>query len=172
MPAKGRWAVSVLLVGLAVGLLAVVLLPRFAARPPALATPTIVLTVLPLPTATPTATPLPTSTPTPTVTPTPEAASGFAVGRFVQVVDTGGVGLRLRAEPGLTGRVLFLALDSEVFRIADGPVTADGYVWWYLVAPYDDSRAGWAAQEFLQPIAEPESFQRSQCHARVIATRP
>ncbi len=151
----GWWVGSALALGLLLGLAALLVLPRLAARPPALATPTVQVVVVPRPTATPTATVTPTPTVTPTVTPTPLAAAGFAIGRFVQVADTGGVGLRFRAEPGLSGQVLFLGLDSEVFRIEDGPAEADGYVWWYLVAPYDPTRAGWAAQDFLQPIETP-----------------
>ena len=139
----GWWIGSALAAGLLLGLAALLVLPRLAARPPALATPTVWVAVVPRPSA----------TPTPTATPAPDA--GFAVGRFVQVADTGGVGLRFRAEPGLSGKVLFLGLDSEVFRIEDGPAEADGYVWWYLVAPYDPTRAGWAAQDFLQPIETP-----------------
>ena len=42
----------------------------------------------------------------------------------------------------------FLAYDSEVFVIQDGPREVDGYVWWYLVAPYDETRVGWAAADF------------------------
>ncbi len=151
----GGWLGAALALGLLLGLAALVLLPRWAAQPPALDTPTVVLTVLPRPTVTPTARPTPSPSPTATPPPTPTPKAAFAIGRLVQVADTGGVGLRFRAEPGLSGSVRFLGLDSEVFRIADGPVEADGHVWWYLVAPYDATRAGWAAQAFLQPVETP-----------------
>jgi len=39
--------------------------------------------------------------------------------------------------------------------VRDGPQEADGYTWWYLVAPYDENRAGWAASEFLAAIPSP-----------------
>jgi len=28
-------------------------------------------------------------------------------------------------------------------------------VWWYLVAPYDETRVGWAAADFLSYVPEP-----------------
>ena len=45
--------------------------------------------------------------------------------------------------------------DAEVFMVRDGPQTADGYTWWYLVAPYDETRAGWAAADFLVVVPSP-----------------
>jgi hypothetical protein len=74
----------------------------------------------------------------------------------VQINGTEGQGLRIRAEPGLGGVFQFLAYDSEVFVVQDGPREVDGYVWWYLVAPYDETRVGWAAADFLTYIPEPE----------------
>jgi hypothetical protein len=80
--------------------------------------------------------------------PTP-APTGIALGNYVQISGTEGQGLRIRSEPGLNGNFEFLGYDSEVFIIKDGPRQADGFTWWYLVAPYDESRAGWAAADFL-----------------------
>jgi len=96
--------------------------------------------------------------PTPTIDPfaSPTSPAGIAIGNYVQITGTEGQGLRIRAEPGLGGEFQFLAYDSEVFVIQDGPREVDGYVWWYLVAPYDDTRVGWAAADFLTYIPEPE----------------
>jgi hypothetical protein len=96
--------------------------------------------------------------PTPTIDPfaTPTSPTGIAIGNYVQITGTEGQGLRIRAEPGLGGEFQFLAYDSEVFVIQDGPREVDGYVWWYLVAPYDETRVGWAAADFLTYIPEPE----------------
>jgi len=33
--------------------------------------------------------------------------------------------------------------------VVDGPEQADGFIWWYLEAPYDTSRSGWAASQYL-----------------------
>ena len=103
------------------------------------------VTVIPAPTLTSGAPPTPTSDP---FAPTP-APIGIAIGNYVQITGTNGEGLRIRSEPGLNSNPEFLGFDSEVFIIRDGPRTADGYNWWYLVAPYDESRAGWAAADFL-----------------------
>ncbi len=96
--------------------------------------------------------------PTPTIDPFATATSpaGIAIGNYVQITGTEGQGLRIRAEPGLGGAFQFLAYDSEVFVIQDGPREVDGYVWWYLVAPYDETRVGWAAADFLTYVPEPE----------------
>jgi hypothetical protein len=95
--------------------------------------------------------------PTPTIDPfaSPTSPAGIAVGNYVQITGTEGQGLRIRKAPGLDGEFEFLAYDSEVFVVQDGPRDVDGYVWWYLVAPYDDSRVGWAAADFLSYVPAP-----------------
>lgn len=99
----------------------------------------------------------PTITPTPeivyveTPTPIPEAAliNGVGIGIYVQITGTDGDGLRLRSSPGTDSSPLFLGMDTEVFQVKDGPRMANDLVWWYLVAPYDETRAGWAAANYL-----------------------
>ena len=110
------------------------------------------LTVIPAPTGTSGA------PPTPTIDPfaSPTAPAGIAIGNSVQITGTEGQGLRIRAEPGLGGEFQFLAYDSEVFVIQDGPREVDGYVWWYLTAPYDETRVGWAAADFLTYVPAQE----------------
>jgi len=109
------------------------------------------LTVIVAPTLTPNFTPTATVDPfAPSPTPT-----GLAIGSYAQITGTEGEGLRIRSEPGLTGEPVFLGLDSEVFLVQDGPREADGYVWWYLVAPYDETRKGWAAANYLTFITPP-----------------
>jgi len=110
------------------------------------------VTVIPAPTGTSGAPPTPTIDPFATAT----SPAGIAVGNYVQINGTEGQGLRIRANPGLGGEFEFLAYDSEVFVVKDGPREVDGYVWWYLVAPYDDTRVGWAAADFLTYIPAPE----------------
>lgn len=113
-----------------------------------------VVTKITAPTQTPVA-PDPTTTPSPTPTSIfflPDGVIG--VGAYVQVGGTGGAGLRMRANPGLGGAVNFTALDSEVFLVIDGPVEEDGYIWWHLEAPYDQTRNGWSAGDFLTLIEE------------------
>ncbi len=112
------------------------------------------LTVIPAPTSTPDVTP--TFTPDPLIVGTPTLAPDvIGVGGYVQITGTDGEGLRLRADPGLSGASVFLGYDEEVFEVREGPQEADGYTWWYLVAPYDEARAGWAADDFLGSIPSP-----------------
>jgi hypothetical protein len=109
------------------------------------------LTIIPAPTSTSNVLPTATIDPfAPTATPT-----GLSVGNYAQITGTNGEGLRIRTEPGLNSELAFLGFDSEVFLVQDGPRELDGYIWWYLVAPYDETRAGWAASDFLTYIPEP-----------------
>jgi hypothetical protein len=111
------------------------------------------LTLIPAPTHTPNVTPVPTPDPN-LVTPTPDPNS-ISVGGYVQISGTEGEGLRIRSAPGLTGETVFFGGESEVFIVRDGSQVADGYTWWYLVAPYDETRAGWAAADFLVVVPSP-----------------
>jgi hypothetical protein len=104
----------------------------------------------------------PVITVTPTVTATalvgqaPGDSAEITIGAFVQIGGTGGTGLRLRSEPGLNGEVLLVGLDSEVFRVDDGPVEVDDYTWWYLVGPFDETRRGWAVSDYLSVVQSPQ----------------
>ncbi len=118
---------------------------------------TAVMQVITAPTSTPVA-----ATPTATIPVETDAAlppaplpGTFGVGAYVQISGTGGDGLRLRSAPGLDAPVRFLALESEVFRVQDGPREADGYTWWYLVAPYEESIQGWAVSNYLAVVQQP-----------------
>ena len=125
--------------------------PLLAANEPA----EMALTVIPGPSSTPqppTASPPPTSTATATISPLLPGEMG--VGSYVQVINTG-VGLNIRSQPTTSGDVEFLGYDSEVFIVRDGPVEADGFTWWYLVTPVDETRAGWAAATYLEVVANP-----------------
>lgn len=138
----------ILLVGLILAAVAALTLGRSDA-PAEGAAP--VVTKVAAPTQTPE--PLPTSRPSPTPTSLfflPDGVIG--IGAYVKVTGTAGAGLRMRAEPGLGGTVNFTALDAEVFLVIDGPVEADGYTWWHLEAPYDQTRNGWSAGDFLTPL--------------------
>ena len=112
------------------------------------------LTMLPAPTITPNVTP--TFTPDPLLFGTPTLAPNtIGLGGYVQISGTEGDPLRVRSAPGINAEALFLAFDAEVFVVQDGPQQADGYTWWYLAAPYDQTRTGWAASNFLSVIPNP-----------------
>lgn len=113
------------------------------------------LTMIPASTSTPRITP--TLTPDPFQLGTPTLpVDRIAVGGYVQITGTGGDGLRLRSAPGLSSELLFLGEEAEVFQVREGPQEANGYTWWYLVAPYDETRAGWAAANFLAVVPPPQ----------------
>lgn len=141
--------------------MAIVWLTRPGPAPVAQAT--AVLNVVQAPTSTPfvpTATPLilPTETPSlpeGSLPPSPLPGS-IAVDMFVQISNTGGDGLRLRTDPGLNGEVRLLGAEAEVFRVAEGPQDIDGFTWWYLVGPYDESRRGWAVANYLTVVQGPQ----------------
>lgn len=117
---------------------------------------TAALTIIPAPTAAPpTASPVPQEpTPMPGIPPAP-AQGDILVGSFVQISGTEGAGLRIRAGAGLNQNPEFVGLESEIFKVEDGPIDADGYIWWFLVAPFETDRSGWAASNYLQPVQNP-----------------
>lgn len=121
---------------------------RQEARPQA----TAILTIVPAPTSTIGSQMSLFSTPTATQPPLAITIDGIGIGVYVQISGTGGDGLRLRREPGINSEVLFLGYESEVFKVVEGPREADGFTWWYLTAPYDEKRSGWAASSFLRVI--------------------
>lgn len=144
----GSFFFAALLLGL---LVMTFLLLRPDAPTPA-ANPTAVLTVVAAPTSTVPGQMSLFATPTPTQPPQTTSIGGISQGVFVQILGTGGDGLRLRRDAGTSADILFLGYESEVFKVTDGPKEADGFVWWYLTAPYDDKRSGWAASNFLRVI--------------------
>ena len=79
----------------------------------------------------------------------------IGVGAYAQITGTEGAGLRMRREPGQAAETVFVGEESEIFEVKDGPQQADGYTWWYLVAPYDETRAGWAAADYLAGVPAP-----------------
>lgn len=110
------------------------------------------LTMIPAPTHTPNVTVAPTNDPL--ITPTLDSTS-INVNGYVQITGTEGEGLRIRSAPGLNTETVFRGEETEVFVVRDGPQSADGYTWWYLVAPYDETRAGWGAADFLAVVPSP-----------------
>jgi hypothetical protein len=148
-----KWVVagSIALAGLLIlGLFAWI----WFSRPPAAPLSPAVVTLIPGPTSTPLIPPTATVSllPVPTTTALPNT---IAIGGYVMIAGTEGLGLRLRSAPGTQSELLFLGNDSEVFKVKDGPVSADDLTWWYLEAPYDVTRTGWAAADYLTVVASP-----------------
>lgn len=110
------------------------------------------LTMIPAPTHTPNVVASPTVDP---AAATSAASDAITINGYVQISGTEGDGLRIRSSPGLNGETVFRGEEAEVFVVRDGPQTADGYTWWYLVAPYDETRDGWAVSDFLAVVPAP-----------------
>ena len=117
---------------------------------------TAVITMIPAPTLTVL---IPTTTPEQTVatgtSQVPVPSGGIAVGMYVKITGTNGNGLNLRTEPGTGSPIRFLGMDDELFQVKDGPKQVDNLIWWYLQAPYDSTRNGWAAANYLTVIQTP-----------------
>lgn len=109
------------------------------------------LTVIPQSTLTPTR-----AHPEGQDTPSPTPSAEIQVGGYVKIEGTGGEGLRLRAQPTLRGEINYLGLEDEVFRVLEGPVEEDGYMWWLLEAPANPGRNGWAVSNYLKADQPPQ----------------
>ena len=93
-------------------------------------------------------------TPTPTQNVDQTDGDQLNIESYVQIIGTGGNGLRLRGSPGTEAEVNFIAAELEVFKVIGGPIQAGDYIWWQLIAPYDENRQGWAAGDFLRVIEQ------------------
>jgi hypothetical protein len=117
---------------------------------------TAVLSIISAMTMTPTLSNLPGTPMGNPEQPIPSQLPGdILVGAYVQVIGTGGDGLRLRDQPGLNSTIRMIASESEVFKVDDGPVDSDGYRWWHLTGPFDETRQGWAVANFLGIVQNP-----------------
>lgn len=145
-----------LLVGL--GCLTIVLLVINISRPSQTPLGVVTAAFVVIPASTETLAP-PTPVPvTPTSSvdaPLGPGAGVLSVGSYVQISGTEGEGLRVREGAGLAFEPLFLGLESEVFKIIAGPSEADGYTWWHLAAPFDETLNGWSVENYLVPVNEP-----------------
>lgn len=118
---------------------------------------TAILKIIEAPTQTP---PGIRTTPTPPLTPTavqatPGPSGNIAIGDYVQVSGTGGDGLRVHNTAGVATKVSYVAKESEVFIVKDGPIDADGYIWWELEDPYNNSTVGWGVANYLTVVQNP-----------------
>jgi hypothetical protein len=83
-----------------------------------------------------------------TNTPSTPAARVLSLGSQALVVDTGGVGVRLRSGPGLSSAKLTVLPEGTALKIVGGPRDSDGYRWWEVRG---NNVSGWVAGEFLTP---------------------
>ena len=82
----------------------------------------------------------------------------IAVGRQVRVVGVGVQQLNVRDEPGVTGStVVFRAEEDSTFNVVGGPQQADGLTWWQIEDPFNLTRTGWAASNYLHAFVADDS---------------
>jgi hypothetical protein len=87
---------------------------------------------------------------TPSGSPVTSLGAEFSIGDIVEIFGTEGQGLSLRTEPGLSSVVDGYGMDNEIFEIRQGPIETDGYLWWFLVSPYDNTKKGWGVGSYLR----------------------
>lgn len=127
------------------------------ANPGAEVPATAILKIIQAPTQTPpgivvtsTALPEPTSS---RLVPTP--SGNIVIGNYVKVSGTGGDGLRLHSDAGVSSKVNYIAIESEVFLVKSGPIDTDGYIWWELEDPYTNNAVGWGVANYLAVVQNP-----------------
>jgi hypothetical protein len=140
----GSFALLAALLLVAGGGIVFLMRPRPQSSPAVLATrstPLAPVTALPVPTST--RPPL-----FPTVTPTPAPLTLRPGGRAV-VSPVVSSGLRARRDPDLSSPVQATFKAGTLVTILEGPIQADGYVWWRVEGP---AGAGWCAQGSLEGV--------------------
>ncbi|HID63850.1 MAG TPA: hypothetical protein EYP49_14100 [Anaerolineae bacterium] len=92
-----------------------------------------------------------TPVPSPAIpTPVPAMPAEIAIGIYVKVSGTGGSDLSFRAGPSTNYVRLKIVAEGSILKVLDGPVEADGYVWWQL-QDVSDGVVGWAVADYLEP---------------------
>lgn len=78
------------------------------------------------------------------------AHAQVAVGGTVEVVNTGGLGLKVRGNPGTASGVRASVPDGTRMRVSGGPTQKDGYVWWQVSGGFG---TGWVAANWIRPAS-------------------
>lgn len=77
------------------------------------------------------------------------APARISVGSLVRIIDTEGVGLRMRTGPSLEHPTVETLHDGDTLQVIGGPESADGFTWWQLQG---EEAVGWCASDWLRPI--------------------
>ncbi len=94
--------------------------------------------------------PLPTkiiATRPPAQLPMPTTQATLRVGITVRVVNVGASPLRARSGPGLDQPVQARFAEETQVTIVEGPIEADGYIWWRIQSGDQD---GWSADRSVE----------------------
>lgn len=73
----------------------------------------------------------PFGTITPPTLPPPASSNNFQIGDRVMVTQAGN-NLNARQQPSTSAPVVVILLTNQVFPVVGGPVTADGFTWWWI----------------------------------------
>ena len=79
---------------------------------------------------------------------TSQKQKSIQIGSTVMVVNTDGIGLRLRSSPGLKYPEITNLPDGTRMKVIGGPVQANGYTWWKV---QDNPGTGWCVGNWLAP---------------------
>jgi hypothetical protein len=93
--------------------------------------------------------------PTPTVPVAPTTGGsdgpvGIYLGATVEVANTDGAGVNVRSDASTTSDVLTVFLDGTQIQVIDGPVEAEGFVWWQITG--NEVSAGWIVDDYLNVV--------------------
>lgn len=91
------------------------------------------------------------------------------VGDVARVTETDPRPLRVRTLPNLQGSIVELLDPGVTFKVTDGPICADGYIWWQIESEGETPVTGWAAEgstenyfmeavERGMPVPDPAQF--------------
>jgi hypothetical protein len=130
-------------------------LPDFRPRPSASPAVRIEATALPTRAATPgltLATPKPVSSPAATATPVPPPSPVAQPARYLRVVNTNGLGVFLREEPGPQGqRIVPAVAEGGLLRMMGPEQTVQAQIW-RLCEHEGQGVQGWVPAQYLQAV--------------------
>jgi hypothetical protein len=79
-----------------------------------------------------------------------QAPVDIYLGATVEVVNTGGAGVNVRAEAATTAEVLTVFLDGTQVQVIGGPFEGENYIWWQITG--NEIASGWIVEEYLQVV--------------------
>ena len=101
----------------------------------------------PAPTAT---TPGTGGTAVPTATEDTGGPTDIYLGATVEVANTDGTGVNVRETASTSSAILTVFLDGTQSLVIDGPVEAEGFIWWQVTG--NEVAAGWIVADYLVVI--------------------
>lgn len=125
-------------------------------RPAASPTPVVAATLLPTRASTPgltLATPKPAGSPATTPTPEPPPSPTAVPARFVRVVNTNGLGVFLREEPGpQSQRIVPAVREGALLRLVGPEQTVQAQIWRLCEDEGRNGVQGWVPAQYLQAV--------------------